>query len=36
MSRFGELVFVWMLTRAKGKGARSDVPRTLNPFVEHR
>jgi hypothetical protein len=36
VSRLGELVLVWMLTRAEGKGARSDVSRALKPFAEHK
>jgi hypothetical protein len=36
VSRLGELVLVWMLTRAEGKGARGDVSRALKPFAEHR
>ena len=35
-SRVGELALVWLLTRAEGKGARSDVSRALKPFIDHR
>jgi hypothetical protein len=36
VSRVGELALVWLLTRAEGKGARSDVSRALKPFADHR
>ncbi|OJH36716.1 hypothetical protein [Cystobacter ferrugineus] len=36
MSRVGELVLVWLLTRADGKGARSAVSSALKPFTAHR
>jgi len=36
VSRVGELALVWLLTRAEGKGARSDVSRALRPFTDHR
>ncbi|HEX8539537.1 MAG TPA: hypothetical protein VF664_18875, partial [Cystobacter sp.] len=32
----GELVLVWLLTRADGKGARSAVSSALKPFTAHR
>ncbi|WNG22617.1 hypothetical protein F0U62_00225 [Cystobacter fuscus] len=36
VSRVGELVLVWLLTRADGKGARSAVSSALKPFTAHR
>lgn len=36
VSRVGELALVWLVTRAEGKGARSDLARALKPFVDHR
>ncbi len=36
VSRVGELSLVWLLTRAEGKGARSDLSRALKPFTDHR
>ncbi|MDY7225896.1 hypothetical protein [Hyalangium rubrum] len=36
VSRIGELALAWLLTRAEGKGARSDLSRALKPFAEHR
>ncbi len=36
VSRVGELVLVWLLTRAEGKGSRSELSRTLKSFAEHR
>jgi hypothetical protein len=36
VSRVGELVLVWLLTRAEGKGARSAVSSALKPFTAHR
>jgi hypothetical protein len=36
VSRVGELVLVWLLTRADGKGARSAVSSALKPFAAHR
>jgi len=36
VSRVGELALVWLLTRAEGKGARSDLARALKPFADHR
>jgi len=36
VSRLGELVLAWLLTREEGKGARSDLSRALKPFTDHR
>jgi hypothetical protein len=36
VSRVGELVLVWLLTRAEGKGARSGVASALKPLTAHR
>jgi hypothetical protein len=36
VSRVGELVLVWLLTRADGKGARSAVASALKPLTAHR
>jgi hypothetical protein len=36
VSRLGELVLAWLLTRSKGQGAHSEVSRALRPFGEHR
>jgi len=36
VSRVGELALAWLLTRAEGKGARSDLSRALKPFTDHR
>ncbi len=35
-SRLGELSLAWLLTRADGKGARSDLSRALKPFTGQR
>lgn len=36
VSRLVELSLAWLLTRADGKGARSDLSRALKPFTGHR
>ena len=36
VSRVGELALAWLLTRAEGKGARSDLVRALKPLTDHR
>jgi hypothetical protein len=36
VSRLGELALAWLLTRAEGRGARSDVSRALKSFADHR
>jgi len=36
VSRVGELALAWLLTRADGKGARSDLARALKPLTDHR
>ncbi|MCY1083627.1 hypothetical protein [Archangium lansingense] len=36
MSRVGELVLVWLLTRAEGKGSRSALSSALKSFASHR
>ncbi|HSP81900.1 MAG TPA: hypothetical protein VLQ93_25490 [Myxococcaceae bacterium] len=36
VARLGELALAWLLTRKEGKGARSELSRTLKPFAEHR
>ncbi|WP_235216877.1 hypothetical protein [Archangium violaceum] len=36
MSRLGELVLVWLLTRAEGKGTRGALSGALAPFASHR
>ncbi|HYO56372.1 hypothetical protein [Archangium sp.] len=36
VSRVGELVLVWLLTRAEGKGSRSGLSSALKSFAEHR
>lgn len=36
VSRVGDLVLAWLLTRAEGKGARSGVSSALKPFTAHR
>lgn len=36
VSRVGELALAWLLTRAEGKGPRSDLARALKPLTDHR
>ncbi|WP_245682343.1 hypothetical protein [Archangium gephyra] len=36
MSRLGELVLAWLLTRAEGKGSRSALSSALKSFASHR
>lgn len=36
VSRVGELVLAWLLTRAEGKGTRGKVAEALRPFTAHR
>jgi len=35
-SRLGGLALAWLLTRAEGRGPRSELSRALRPFIEHR
>ncbi|KFE71042.1 hypothetical protein DB31_3172 [Hyalangium minutum] len=36
VSHVGDLALAWLLTRAEGKGARSDLARALKPLTDHR
>ncbi|HEX8434019.1 hypothetical protein [Archangium sp.] len=36
ISRLGELTLAWLLTRGEGRGARSELSRSLKSFADHR